>query len=74
MNKRELLVAKKLIITYLSLEVKNYDTDKLIYEISNNNQEVLKKYIEAVKEICDKALFQLENDTDLIEILNIWED
>ena len=73
MNKRELLTAKKLIITYLSMEIKNYDTDKLIYEISNNNQEVLKKYIEAVKEICDKALFQLENDTDLIEILNIWE-
>ena len=74
MNKRELLTAKKLIITYLSMEVKNYETDKLIYEISNGNEELLKKYIEAVKKICDKALFQLEHDDDLIEILNIWED
>lgn len=74
MNQRELLTAKKLIITYLSMEVKNYDTDKLIYEISSGNEELLKKYILAVKELCDKALFQLDNDTELIEMLNIWED
>lgn len=69
MNKRELLVAKKLIITYLSLEVKNYDTDKLIHEISGGNEELLKKYIEAVKEICYRALEQLDEDKDLIELL-----
>ena len=74
MNKRELLVAKKLIITYLSMEIKNYDTDKLIYEISNGNKELLKKYIEAVKKICDKALFQLEDNAELVEILNLFEN
>lgn len=74
MNKRELLVAKKLIITYLSMEIKNYDTDKLIYEISNGNKELLKKYIEVVKKICDKALFQLEDNAELVEILNLFEN
>ena len=74
MNQRELLTAKKLIITYLSMEVKNYDTDKLIHEISSGNEELLKKYILAVKELCGKALFQLDNNDDLIEMLNILED
>lgn len=69
MNKRELLVAKKLIITYLSMEIKNYDTDKLIHEISDGNEELLKKYIETVKKICDKALEQLDEDKELLELL-----
>lgn len=74
MNQRELLTAKKLIITYLSMNGRNANIDKIIHEISIGNEELIKKYILAIKDILEKALLQLENDNTTIELLNIWEN
>lgn len=73
MEKRELLVAKKVIIDYLGTEKTGMRTANEIYAI-NHNEEVLKRHILAFKDIFEKALEQLEEDTELIELLDVWGD
>lgn len=68
MDKRELLVAKKIIIMYLSNERTGMRVSNEIHRI-NEDDDVLREYLKAVKDIFEKAIDQIDEDTELLELL-----
>lgn len=60
MNK-ELDVAKRIIINHLNMNL-NIDSLNVLYEINNDNKELLLSHIDAVINIFKKAKEQLEEE------------